>query len=394
MVLNFKGFTTMLALLFTASFAWAQQFAPTTGYTADLRVPTSKNEFKIMSYNVLNLFDALHDEGKLDHTFLPLSYPGKAVNCQRLSSSYYREECLRLHWTNDKIGLKLQQIAKVIQLQGTLPDMLALQEVENENVIRMLAQYLGYQNFVVTNSPDRRGIDVALLFNQDKLEYLEHQEIDVSSTVGFATRNILRVHFRPKVGSKKSRKTIGVYVNHWPSQAKGAINRYTAAQILAQNIELHTNNLGAENYYVIATGDFNTIDRDSPHPFYDMIVSPVQWNNFLYDSEVLSKRARNPMTYYMPPGTYWYEREGSWSTFDRIFISQNLWTQEGMSLDAKSFRILGSNMNSVRIEYDGRTPDYYPAQQLVPWRYNYNTSNERELGFSDHYPVVVKFKVK
>lgn len=361
---------------------------------ASLQVPTSGSEFKIMSYNVLNLFDAQHDEGKLDHTFLPLNYPGKAVNCQRLSSDYYREECLRLNWNGHKIQLKLEQIRKAVAIQGTLPDMLALQEVENENVIRMLASKLGYTNYVVTNSPDRRGIDVALLFNQNKLEYIEHQEIDVSTTVGFATRNILRVHFRPRVGRNRNNKVIGVYVNHWPSQAKGAITRYTASQILAQNIEMHTRNIGTDNYYVIATGDFNTIDKDSPHPFYDMIISPVQWNNFLYDVEMLSKNSGNPMTWYMPPGTYWYERHGTWSTFDHIFISQNLWTQEGISVDPHSFRILGSQMNSVIYDYSERSPDYYPEQQYVPFRYNFNTTNPDELGYSDHYPVVVKFKVK
>lgn len=363
-----------------------------------MRLRVAQDEFKIMSYNVLNLFDNEHDVedgvSKLDHTFLPLNYPGKAIECQKLSRDYYRKDCLKTNWTDEKLALKLKQIEKSVRIQGSLPDLLALEEVENENVISMLGQVLGYDYYVMTRSPDKRGIDVALLFNQKKLEYIEHQEIDVSSAVGFRTRNILRVNFRPRVGRYKDRKTIGVYVNHWPSQAAGSIARYTAAQVLATAIDQQIETYGSEHYYVIATGDFNTLERDSPNPFHDLLTSPFQWSNFLYDVNTLSDSSRNPMKYHMPPGTYWYGRSGKYNKFDRFFVSQNLYSPEGAQVVPESFRIVGTRLNSVHYKYKKRSPEFYPVDQLVPFRYNFNTVDVDRLGFSDHYPIVVKFKIK
>ncbi len=394
-----KVFTAWMVILFQIQALSQQQsnynsqeFYPFSSQ-ARMATKTGATEFKVMSYNVLNLFDTKHDKGKLDHTFLPINSRGKAINCQRLSKDYYREQCLRLDWTKEKLLLKLHQLKKSIALQGSLPDLLAVQEVENENVVKMLGQVLGYSNYLVTNSPDRRGIDVALLFNQNKLEYIEHQEIDVSSRVNFKTRNILRAHFRPKRGHNRSKKVIAVYVNHWPSQGKGSVTRFTASQVLAEEIVKQTNKIGIKNYHVIATGDFNTTTNDSPHPFHDMLTSPTTWDLFLYDTQSISEKSRNPMRYQMPPATYWYQREGVYNHFDRLFISQNLWSPEGVTVLPHSYRIVGTPVNSKHHQYRGRSPDYYPIDQLVPFKGNFNTTDINKLGYSDHYPVVVKFKM-
>ena len=123
-------------------------------------------EIEIMTYNVENLFDTSHDEGKNDWEYLPLAHPGKAEGCQQLSNSYYREKCFSSDWTESKLKLKLNALKNVIlREQGKLPDILALVEIENKNVAKKLADTLGYKDYFVTNGPDKRGIDLGIFYN-------------------------------------------------------------------------------------------------------------------------------------------------------------------------------------------------------------------------------------
>jgi hypothetical protein len=120
--------------------------------------------FEIMFYNVHNLFDAEHDEGKNDWEHLPLSYPGKRENCLKIKVASFRKNCLETDWTDEKVELKLNQLAEAITSnRKDIPDLLGLAEIENEGVVARLAKKLGYEQLWVSNSPDERGIEVALL---------------------------------------------------------------------------------------------------------------------------------------------------------------------------------------------------------------------------------------
>ena len=99
----------------------------------DFRVYTSNREIKLMSYNVQNLFDTTQDQGKMDWEFLPRNYPGKAQACARVNK-HYRQKCLESNWTQEKYQLKLLKIREAIEMAGPLPDLLALQEIENERI--------------------------------------------------------------------------------------------------------------------------------------------------------------------------------------------------------------------------------------------------------------------
>jgi len=140
--------------------------------------PAYDSGLDIMFYNVLNLFDAEHDEGKDDWTFLPKGFPGKAEYCKTVSNPKYREECEKSDWTPKHVELKLKQIKKAIFANRTkLPAMLGLCEVENENVVSQLGQVLGYKGLAMADSPDARGIDVGLLYNEsDDLKFVSKKE--------------------------------------------------------------------------------------------------------------------------------------------------------------------------------------------------------------------------
>jgi len=122
---------------------------------------------QVMSYNVENLFDAQHDEGKNDWTFVPKNTPGKKEACQEEKNKHRRKECMDYDWTEQKLEMKLSQIKDVVTKERALPDFLGVVEVENPHVIAMLAKKLGYENFEMTESPDKRGVDVALMYKND-----------------------------------------------------------------------------------------------------------------------------------------------------------------------------------------------------------------------------------
>ncbi|MDO9181524.1 MAG: hypothetical protein Q7U04_03905, partial [Bacteriovorax sp.] len=153
---------------------------------------------QFMSYNVENLFDTKHDVinhmDKLDWTFLPKGSPGKKEACLGEKNKHHQKECLATDWTEEKLQLKLSQIKEVVTSERSLPDFLGLVEVENEKVVGQLAKKLGYENFEITQSPDKRGIDVALLYRKSK-DIKKIAKIEHDVPVDYPTRNILEVQF-------------------------------------------------------------------------------------------------------------------------------------------------------------------------------------------------------
>lgn len=382
-----KGFVRSLAVSFVAgavvtASAWAQTAADT------FRLEAANDEIKVMTYNVLNLFDNVHDTSKKDWTWLPINDPLKK-ECGRISNPSYREDCETVDWTQDKIKIKLGQIKTAISYQGSLPDLLAVQEIEGPNITGQLAKELGYQHFLITNSPDERGINVALLYNTDKLEYLEHEEIDATGALNYPGRNILRVHFRPRGG--RVLDVIGIYVNHWPAQMVSPIKRVETARVLAKAIDAQTTKVGKDNYKVITLGDFNLTDNEQPNAFHHVLTNPY-WQNFLVDVQDYSEVRRSPYRYRMPPGSYFMGGIDIWRRFDRFAVSKNLTDESGMHVVYDSFRIVGPSELTHPRKLVDRSPDFYATLNQVPIRGNPHATNAKDAGFSDHLPIVMKVK--
>ncbi|MGE0616758.1 MAG: endonuclease/exonuclease/phosphatase family protein [Bacteriovoracia bacterium] len=371
----FSTISTLCGVLLAANAqAWEPKGEP---------IPVASNEIKIAAYNMLNLFDAQHDQGKEDYSFLPLGTPGKAEYCAQMSEGYYKKQCMETDWTEAKFQLKLRQIKKVLTAQGPLPDALAIEEIENENVAKNLAQVLGYDRYLITNSPDERGIDVALLYNQDKLTYIDHEEIQFSGSEFETkpTRNILRVHFRLP-GKANEGKVFAIYANHWPSQAAGPTKRVASAQYLKDAIDKYTQKFGKDKYLVFVMGDFNTLPNEKPNAFDDLIQS-AKWENALVDVQNLSMTRGNPNRDFMPPFSYFY-RSGGWQKLDRFVVSKNLIdAKRGPSVMLDTFQIFVARFMCKQDAKAG----------YIPMDYNFSTTKEAELGFSDHLPIVVKLKI-
>lgn len=127
-------------------------------------------------------------------------------------------------WTQARYHDKLAKIAKVIIATGeeNVPDLVGLCEVENDHCLKDLTENsplreAGYR-YVITDSPDERGIDVALLYQRGSFKLLGKNSLSVpyKEMERRPTRDILHV-----MGQVASGDTLDVFVCHMPSRAGG-----------------------------------------------------------------------------------------------------------------------------------------------------------------------------
>ena len=134
------------------------------------------NLFTFVELNCENLFDYMHDIGKEDTEFTP-------------DGSY--------HWTKSRYWKKLDRTGQTIlscadSASLSIPDMAVLCEVENDTVLhdltcRSLLRGARYE-YVMTSSPDRRGIDVALLYSPFTFRLLSSHAVRVDTIKGMRPR--------------------------------------------------------------------------------------------------------------------------------------------------------------------------------------------------------------
>ena len=338
---------------------------------------------EIMSYNVENLFDAKHDEGKNDWSFLPKDAPGKKEACAKEKSKYRRNECYDADWTEEKVEMKLAQIVDVISKERkTLPDFLALIEVENGEVVGRLAKKLGYENVEITTSPDFRGVDVALLYKTSasikKISRAEHLV-----PVDYPSRNILEVEFTV------DGHPLTLFVNHWPSLANPDSWRIKAAEVLANR----TKEILAKNpkMGIMAMGDFNTIDSNDPHPFKSVLFK----DNLFTDAVVAFKEDKSvsdEAKKKLPEGSYYFPPKEQWNYLDHIFYTNSLQdASSGLKVDLPTFEVYLPAFALKELRRKAGTEDEKDRViKMVPNRFNTEAKTRAEMGFSDHFAVAVK----
>jgi len=341
-----------------------------------------------MSYNVENLFDASHDiinhKDKLDWTFLPKNTAGKKLACLKEKNKFRKKECLALDWTNEKVALKISKIKEVVIKDRALPDFLGLVEVENRNVVGLLAKQLGYQHFELTEGPDERGVDVALLYkNSADIKMKSRAEHLVA--VDYPTRNILEVEF---IIAHKFPLTI--FINHWPSLANPDSWRVQAAKVLANRTQeiLKIN----PHMSILAMGDFNTIDENNPNPFNSVLYKNDLFKDvgqsFFEDKHIDGNLKKN-----MAPGTYYYPPKNQWNFLDHFFINKELQNGSGLEVLLSSFEVYSPVFISTILKkkvYEGEQHNY--KNLMVPKRFNPKGRTKESIGYSDHYPILVKFE--
>lgn len=347
-------------------------------------------QYEFMAYNVENLFDTHHDSEKEDWTFLPKATPGKKGACGKISYFRYRRECFDTDWTEAKLGLKIQKIKKIVGSEKDRPDFLALVEVENALVVGRLAKELGYEKFYVTDSPDQRGVDVALLYRSDKkIQFVGMKEHVVKGEYfkDRPTRNILEVEFT----LAESQVPLSIFVNHWPSQGNPVLARMRAAHTLKERIaQIVQKN---SSHHVVAVGDFNTVPLDYPHPFNDILLKDFPLfdlhTEFMSDKNIDQKKKKN-----MPPGTYFYAKEMAWNLLDRVFYSKSLRDGKGLEMVKKSYAIYAPKFAQSKYTYRSKDQYLFGTEITgVPERYDFSQTTAAEVGLSDHFPLVFSLKL-
>ncbi|MBL6689266.1 MAG: endonuclease/exonuclease/phosphatase family protein [Pseudomonadales bacterium] len=314
----------------------------------------------LMTLNVQNLFDNLDDPGKDDKAYLPIAAKQNKAHrdeCSRISNRNWRSECLHLDWSDAALDHKMSVLAKVIRQvnAGEGPDVVALQEVENEYILeRLRTEYLdglGYQKSILLEGKDRRGIDVAFLSKLPMVEgpVLHPLTITTHRERAGDTRGILEARFQMPDGS-----TLTGYVVHFPAPFHPTEMRVAAYEHL-QSLR----DALPDNALAFAAGDFNTTStEDARERLLDKLVRP--------DWEVAHDYCDGCR------GTYYYAPEDNWSFLDMILVS-------GTRGDNASWQIAPG---SVHIAND--VPEQV-TEKGTPARYR----SETREGASDHWPLVL-----
>lgn len=307
----------------------------------------------VMFYNLENLYDTINDPAKNDEVFLP--------GADR-------------KWDNQKYHEKLQNISQVIATVGNMPVLVGLCEAENESVLNdLIAEKKikdGNYKYIHFDSPDERGIDVALLYNEKLFVPKKYFSVPVHLNVEEEdyTRDILYVHGEIDVLGKK--EAIHVFVNHWPSRAEGeeisAPKRAAAAQTLKHQVDSLLTSLNHPN--IIIMGDFN----DTP---YDKSILQI-----LDAKEKLSSAEEtlvNLAAEKQKIGEGSYNYKGNWQALDQIIVSSSLLDKTNLDADVSSFRFLQEDFMMYMNNQYGKSP----SRSYSGTKY-YG-------GYSDHLPVYV-----
>jgi endonuclease/exonuclease/phosphatase family metal-dependent hydrolase len=366
---NFVFFSTCLLSLFSAHSLLASQ------------TPVS-----VMTYNLENLFDTTHDEGKNDWDYLPLDVKKADAfilsYCQSHKVPERRKTCLEMDWNSSTLRKKILNLASVVKTfnSGNGPDILVVQEVENLSVLKKFNEWgqLGFKEVILLEGPDSRGIDVGILSKYPLDGRPIGHEIDFTDlkAQGYKvkdTRLILEATFN--VEGKK----LTIFANHWPSQANIDQARLEAAKTLWNVAKLRSDSA------IIALGDFNTAESDNPHGINTFIANKNKSHSFL-DTQVESKKNL--------PGTHWYQ--GTWDHLDRIFLARNSVDSKVaagncqndfcVTPDWSSFKVIKPSF--VLTDAYWKNPATGKAELAigVPKRFDYKTGE----GYSDHLAAVLE----
>jgi hypothetical protein len=311
-------------------------------------------------YNLENLYDTINDPNKDDEEFLP---DGK--NC----------------WTGERYKKKLSNLSEVISQIGSEyvkggPVIMGFSEVENLSVVEdlintPLLKPMCY-GIVHFDSPDKRGVDVALIYQKQYFKVTNSQsyKLTISGMDDFFTRDQLMV------SGIFDGELIHIIVNHWPSRSggekKSAPLRNAAAKLCRTIVDsiLKTD----INAKIIVMGDLNDDPVDASVTKYlnakGEIKTVVPGDMFNPGYKMFKKDGIGSLAY-----------KDSWNLFDQIIISSGLTGDNKTTYKFyKSYVFNKKFLCQSEGAYSG-----YPFRTYAGGVY--------QGGYSDHFPVYI-FLVK
>jgi hypothetical protein len=313
-------------------------------------------------YNLENLFDTIDAPDILDEEFLP---NGKNK------------------WNTEKYTKKLKNMSSVIAELGTeiSPDgvaILGISEIENRGVVEDLLKQPALQNrgykIVHYDSPDRRGVDVGLIYQPKYFTVTAAESLPVliynDNGDRIYTRDILHVT------GLLDNEELHILVNHWPSRRGGEASSAPLRNAAADVCRKLFDSLAVVNPNVnfIVMGDLND----------DPIDASIKNHLKAHGTKEKVKKANlfDPMTELYKKGNGTLAHNDTWGLFDQIIVSYGL---------------LNDGDNGFQLY----KPVIYNKKYLVQKTGNFIGYPFRTFdgdlfieGYSDHFPVYLVFTKK
>ncbi|MBR3950498.1 MAG: endonuclease/exonuclease/phosphatase family protein [Bacteroidaceae bacterium] len=312
--------------------------------------------YSVAFYNLENLFDTINNPDTNDEEFLP--------------DGNYR-------WGSLKYTNKLKNLAYAISKLATDkfcpngPALIGVSEIENRQVLEDLIKTddLALRNYDIVHfdSPDRRGVDVGMIYDRDQFEV--DTAISVRLHIECSPNTLTRDQLL--VSGRMAGERIHVIVNHWPSrlggeeqsrcrrEAAAALSRHLADSVLAADPDSK----------VIIMGDLNDDpDNKSCASVLGAVMNP---------EEVADGGYFNTMWRLHEKGFGTLGYQGKWNLFDQIIVSANLVGNDRSTLKFFKSEIFNKDfLKQSSGKYKG-----YPKRTHASGRYL--------NGYSDHFPVII-----
>lgn len=309
------------------------------------------NHYVIAFYNTENLFDTINDPLTRDDDKTP---GGR----DRWNHQRYRKKIRSLTSAITGIGSGLQNQAPVI---------LGLCEIENKRVLLDLIAQLraaGFEyGFVHEDSPDERGIDVALLYREDAFQPIHHEV----KGVRIKTVNSFLDHSRDILVVKGwlLKQPLYLLINHWPSRSGGQLRSNAYRLHAARMHKTITDSILAldRQARILSMGDYN--DNPDDESLLQLSESRLPGGGMYNLMKNLYKQGYGSLAY-----------RDRWYLFDQILVNNNF-------LQDSSLRIAGVGIHN---------PSYLstPAGPYKGYPWRTYASGRYSGGYSDHFPVFIR----
>ena len=311
--------------------------------------------FSIAFYNVENLFDTIDDPNINDESYLPDS---------------------KVAWNTERYNHKLDNLSQVMKSIDTtgFPALFGLCEVENISVVQDLIKHsnlvdAGYK-IIHKDSPDERGIDVALLYQPNIFKPVSTRFIvpEFIPESDDKTRDILY-----SKGIIYNSDTIHIFINHWMSrwggQEKTEPFRIQIASTIKRISDSILDNQPLANILIAGDLNDNPTDTSILHVLNALDPSTKPISKSLYN---LSLRG-----YKNGVGSLYYK---SWDMFDQIIVSTSMISgNSGLKISSPD-----------QIVFKKEWMLYQPKDG--PARPSRTSAGTYFGGYSDHLPVMIRIQ--
>ena len=310
----------------------------------------------IAFYNLENLFDTINDINKNDE-FSPI------MELKSNRGEVYVDKI-------DKLASVIAQIGK--EKTKTSPAIIGVCEVENLSVLEDLIQsvHLKKKDYGIIHydSPDKRGIDVALLYQKKYFKPVFHEPFNPN-----LYKNNRKVYTRDQllVTGYLDDELIHIIVNHWPSKRGGISSVPLREKAAYQNIKIIDQLIEKDSdAKIFIIGDFN--DDPIASSFKKVLKTKAK------KSRLTEKAIYNPYESMFKKGLNTTAHRDHISLFDQILISSTL-VDKGEK-DFSSYKMYQAHIFNKRFLVQKK--DQYKEYPLRSFSNGLYTG-----GYSDHFPV-------